>query len=46
MIVIEGDPLASISAICEVELVVPGGYAFNPAGIRIDWPGGRGVSAP
>ena len=36
MIVIAGDPLTDISAIRGIELVVRGGYAFNPAGIRID----------
>ena len=36
MIVISGDPLADISAIREIELVVRGGYAFDPAGLRID----------
>ncbi len=36
MIVIAGDPLTSISAIGEVELVVRSGYALNPAWIRID----------
>jgi len=36
MIVISGDPLTEISAIRGIELVVRGGYAFNPAGIRID----------
>ena len=36
MIVVAGDPLKSISAIRDVELVVRGGYAFDPAGIRID----------
>jgi imidazolonepropionase-like amidohydrolase len=36
MIVVAGDPSTSISAIRKVELVVRGGYAFNPAGIRID----------
>jgi imidazolonepropionase-like amidohydrolase len=36
MIVVSGDPLTDISAIRGIELVVRGGYAFDPAGIRID----------
>ncbi len=36
MIVVKGDPLADVSAIRELALVVRGGYAFDPAGIKID----------
>ncbi len=36
MIVVAGDPLADITVLGEIELVVRGGYAFDPAGIRID----------
>ena len=36
MIVIKGDPLKNISAIREIDLVVRGGYVFDPRGIRID----------
>jgi imidazolonepropionase-like amidohydrolase len=36
MIVVDGDPLKDISAIRKIALVVRGGYAFDPAGLRID----------
>ncbi len=36
MIVVAGDPLADISAVREIELVVRGGYVFDPAGLGID----------
>lgn len=36
MIAVAGDPLADITALREIDLVVRGGYAFDPAGIRIE----------
>ena len=36
MIVLRGNPLSSGSAFGRIELVVRGGYAFDPAGLRIE----------
>ena len=36
MIILRGNPLSNHSAFGRIELVVRGGYAFDPAGLRIE----------